>query len=374
MNPTVILLGACTRAAAISALRAGWTPWCVDLFGDADLVRIARARKVPRADYPRGLIAALADAPQAPVIYAGALENWPGSLERIERPLWGNHPKVLRAVRTPGLWTRCLQSAGLPCPALADEPPSTGTGHWLLKPRRSGGGLGIITYTGQAYSSRTHFLQECIDGESMSAVFLGTEDRAILLGVTEQLVGTPWLNAPGYHYAGSIGPLPLEAATAARWCALGTALASEFHLRGLFGGDAILRDGVPWPVEINPRYTASVEILERSSKTPFLAWHRAVFEQRLESVVGPLPAGAIWGKAVLYARATSAFPPSGPWEAALVDGVDLDRTAYADIPHAGAIIEQGRPVLTLFASAESATECLAKLRANAEALDRLLWR
>ncbi len=368
----VILLGASTRAAATSALRAGWTPWCVDLFGDADLTRRATARKVALAAYPQGLLAALADAPDelAPVIYVGALENRPGVIGRIMRPLWGNAPDVLRAIRTPSLWQRCLQTAGLPCPALTDAPPTAG--RWLLKPRKSGGGLGIRLYAGQAFSPRTHFLQESIDGVSTSAIFLGKDDDAILLGVTEQLVGAPWLNAPAFHYAGSIGPLPIEPITAATWRALGSALASAFHLRGLFGVDAILRDGVPWPVEINPRYTASVEILERSSKTPFLPWHRDVFERRPSSIVVPNPT-AIWGKAVLYARATFAFPPSGPWDAALADGVDLDRTEFADIPHAGAIIEQGRPVLTLFASGESTAACLMKLRENASALDRRLW-
>ena len=43
---------------------------------------------------------------------------------------------------------------------------------------------------------------------------------------------------------------------------LGDALASAFGLAGWFGVDYILRDEIPWPVEINPRYTASVEIHE----------------------------------------------------------------------------------------------------------------
>jgi len=393
LSDAVILLGASTRAAAVSALRAGWAPWCVDLFGDADLERMAPVRKVPLANYPRALIAALADAPQGPVIYAGGLDNRPDLVKRIDLPLWGNEANVLRAIRTPNLWTGCLQTAGIPCPALAEAPTSSSeperqaregqplagrsgsditAERWLLKPRKSGGGLGIHPYAGQAFQPRTHFLQEYIEGVATSAVFLGSDGRAILLGVTEQLVGTPWLNAPGFHYAGSIGPLPLDAVAAARWQALGSALASGFHLRGLFGVDAILRDGVPWPVEINPRYTASVEILERSCKTPFLLWHRSAFEQQPTSIA-PSTASAIWGKAVLYARATFAFPPSGPWEASLADGVDRDETEYADIPHAGEIIEQGRPVLTLFASGESAAACLAKLREKAEALDRRLW-
>ncbi len=367
----VIVIGATVRALAVSALRAGWLPWCVDLFGDADLRRLAPIRKVRLADYPRGLVDALADASPAPVIYAGALENRPDLVGRIDRPLWGNRPDVLRAIRTPTRWMCCLQAAGIPCPLSADGPPPTG--RWLVKPRKSAGGIGILPYTGQHFNPRTHFLQERMDGQPMSAVFLANQNGVVLLGVTEQLIGTAWLNASGFHYAGSIGPLPILPATGAQWTAIGSALASAFHLRGLFGVDAMVRDGIPLPVEINPRYTASVEILERSGKVPFLLWHREAFEIGPTNAIQVPSTTAIWGKAVLYARTTMAFPSQGPWESALKDGIDLDETPYADIPHAGEIIEHGRPVLTLFARGESARDCLAKLRENAEGLDRHLW-
>jgi uncharacterized protein len=354
----VILLGASTRAAAGSALRAGWIPWCIDLFADADLQNIAVVRKVPMDAYPHGLLEALTDAPQAPVIYTGALENRPDLIARIDRPLWGNSPTVLRAIRDPSQWTSSLHAHGLPCPALVDAPTA---GRWLLKPRKSGGGLGIQLYVGQAFNPRTHFLQEWIDGVPMSAVYLGQNDDATLLGVTQQLIGTPWLNATGFHYAGNIGPLRLESVP---WQRLGAALAKAFHLRGLFGIDAILCDGVPFPVEINPRYTASVEIVERAYKRPLLQWHGDVFRGRSATPVIP-PNERLHGKAILYARETLAFPERGPWLE--------DETEYADIPHAGEIIEQGRPVLTLFTSGATAAECETNLREKAQALDRSWW-
>jgi predicted ATP-grasp superfamily ATP-dependent carboligase len=81
----------------------------------------------------------------------------------------------------------------------------------------------------------------------------------------------------------------------------------------------------------------------------------------------------IQGKAILFARKALTFPELGPWLAALQAGVDLDQTEYADIPQAGEVIEQGRPVLTLFASAATPAECLGKLQEKAQALDRRLW-
>jgi predicted ATP-grasp superfamily ATP-dependent carboligase len=369
-DANVILLGASTRAMATSARRAGWTPWCADLFADADLQRIAAVRKVASAAYPQGLLDALVGAPQAPVIYTGGLENWPDVVGQIDRPLWGNAPAVLRAIRTPRRWTQCLQERGLPCPALCLETPTSG--RWLLKPRQSAAGFGIRLYAGQPFNPRTHFLQEWIDGDSCSAVFLGREDDAILLGVTQQLIGTPWLNTHGFHYAGNLGPLTMDAAQESRWRVLGVELAKAFHPRGLFGIDAIVRAGVPWPIEINPRYTASLELLERSYHTALLPLHRAVFDETpLPLVRWPTPP-AVWGKAILYARQRLAFPAAGPWLEALAAGVNLDETDYADIPHAGEIIEQGHPVMTVFASAPTTSECLAKLHEKAQALDRRL--
>ena len=281
---------------------------------------------------------------------------------------------MLRAVRSPTHWTHCLQCRGLSCPLLADLPT---TGRWLLKPKRSAGGLGIRVYTGQAFDPRTYFLQEQIDGLPCSAVFLGHDGGAMLLGVTQQLIGVPWLHATGFHYAGNVGPLPL--ADPAHWQAVGSSLVKEFHLRGLFGVDAILRDGVPWPIEINPRYTASVEILERSLGMALLPWHRNAFDpggrvgrSSCKDSAGASPSRPITGKAIWYASTLLTFPPDGPWLSALQADANLDDVEYADIPHPGDQIAPGQPVLTFFASATTVAECLAKLQDKAGTLDRCL--
>ena len=383
-DTTIIILGASTRAAAMSARRAGWTLWCADLFADADLERLATVRKVPIDAYPHGLLDALADAPQAPVIYTGALENRPDLIAKIDRPLWGNSADLLRKVRSPEQWTTCLLEGGLPCPRISSK--AEPTGQWLLKPRKSGGGFGIHTHNRQPFESRVHFLQERIDGLPCSAAFLGANGQAFLLGVTQQLIGTPWLNATGFHYAGSIGPLPLDLKTLETWRQIGVSLVTTFGLRGLFGVDAILRDGVPWPVEVNPRYSASVEVLERAQRVSLLTMHAAAFSpapidlaNRLPCTLtpGPSPGGRgeqeVCGKAILFARQTLVLPAEGPWLGALEPGVGLNQIEYADIPHAGETIEQGRPVLTLFASAPTVADCTVKLQEKAQALDRRLW-
>jgi predicted ATP-grasp superfamily ATP-dependent carboligase len=168
----------------------------------------------------------------------------------------------------------------------------------------------------------------------------------------------------------------LEPAVRIRFDQLGLALARGFHLQGLFGVDCVLRAGVPWPVEVNPRYTASVEVLELATGESFLAQHGHVFEPTLPT--GP-PAvlgfrTAIVGKAILFARSSLRFPEDGPWRVSQFQAeYPWPLPEYADIPPAGSRIPAHRPILTIFAQAASVAECAARLRDLASDLDRRLF-
>ena len=120
-------------------------------------------------------------------------------------------------------------------------------------------------------------------------------------------------------------------------------------MRGLFGVDCVWRNGVPLPVEVNPRYTASVEVLEYA-------------------------AGGVVGKAILFARTALEFPAAGPWlETLRRPGSIFDMPAFADIPAAGQGIAAGWPILTLFARGDTVDDCREQLRKRAAELERWLY-
>ena len=129
MGVDVIVVGASARAAAASARRAGFRPYGIDLFGDADLRAIAPVVRCPTDRYPHGLPDLLANAPAAPWFYAGGLENHPDLVAVMARlrPLWGNGPDALRRVRSPRALAAALAEAGVPGPEVrpADDPPPT---------------------------------------------------------------------------------------------------------------------------------------------------------------------------------------------------------------------------------------------------------
>jgi predicted ATP-grasp superfamily ATP-dependent carboligase len=107
-----------------------------------------------------------------------------------------------------------------------------------------------------------------------------------LLGLTEQLVGQPAFGATGFNYCGNLVPPPLPsdelAALLREVRALITYLAEIFGLRGLNGLDFIWHAGRAWAIEINPRPSASLELLD-------LAYGLRVFDAHVRSFGGNCP-------------------------------------------------------------------------------------
>lgn len=367
-NETILILGASTRAAAFSALSAGFVPFCADMFADADLLAVAEARCV--AGYPAGLLDAARNGPPGDWLYTGALENHPRLLDRVTalRPLLGNGGRVLRRVRDPVQVNAALVKAGLPCPRIANAPDGLPRdGRWLVKPRRSAGGKDIGPLIGRSFAGRQHgwYFQERIEGQSIAAVYLADGQKARLVGATEQLIGTAW-GAPGaFSYAGSIGPLrlpPDEWATCER---IGAALAAEFGLRGLFGVDAVRNAAGIWPVEVNPRYPASAEVLERASGASLVGAHVAACRGGATVLRHGESIGRGAGKLIVYARRDE--PASAEFVERLIAqrGPDPLVPLVADIPRPGTRLLPGWPVCTLLADGGSREEVLESLHRQA---------
>lgn len=375
---TILLIGASVRAAAWSARRAGLSPWCIDLFADADLERNAPVRRMPREEYPHGLIAAAREAPPGPFVYTGALENWPKVVKAIarDRPLWGNPPQVLRRVRDPLGLATTLRQAGVSCPLARDRlPTAEEPKRWLVKPRRSAGGVGIRFWKGEKLP-RSFYLQEWVDGPSYAAVYLGLPNRAArLLGVTRQLIGEPWLDAKPFRYCGSIGPIALSAEMQNQLQRLGEVLTRSFGLLGLFGIDFIRCDETVWPVEVNPRYTASIEVLERATGRSFFTLNKCLFQAKAseltEDVIGAH--SRVCGKAILFAKRDMEFGANGPWQIEFERKWDKSNEPdFGDIPHSGVSIRQGDPIFTVFGQANLEADCSKCLKNRVRQVARAL--
>jgi hypothetical protein len=365
----VLLLGVSTRAIADSAARAGFQVISIDAFGDLDQPVATRSLALPRdlgVPYSAAAAAHAAhDIACDAVAYVANFENHPDAVRALARgrALWGNPAAVLARVRDPLLLTRALARRGFATPAVRARAARRSTTRWLVKPRASGGGQGIRAWRAGARVGRGEFLQERVAGVPGSVVFAADGARAIPLGVSRQIVGGRPFGATGFRYCGSIlaGDDPVfDDALCDAAGALAHAVTEEFGLVGVNGIDFVVaRDGVPVPVEVNPRYSASMELVER-------AYGINVFAAHVRACAGALPAfdltrarrrapGAV-GKAILHARRVERPTDTERWLA------DPD---VRDVPRPGERIGRGRPVCTVFASAPDAVACRAALEGRA---------
>ena len=432
----VVIAGLSARAAAQSAVRAGYEVAAADAFGDLDLAACASVIPVPGAGarrYAAGAAARAASAVEADAAaYVGGFENHPRAVERLAagRTLWGNPAAVLRRVRDPLALARALRARGIRVPAVAvaavavaaaalpeaaqgqragearaagreavlsgaGAGAGTGSGGppqlhdaavagaephhrvavdtdprpraWLLKRRASGGGRGVAAWAAGDPTPRGAVLQERIEGVAGSVAFVADGRRAVPFALSRQLVGEPEFGASGFVYCGSIiaaagdAQLDRDRELYAAAAALADAVTDAFALVGVNGVDFVARDGVPFPVEVNPRYSASMELAER-------AYGFGVFAAHARACAGVLPsfdlararerAGAV-GKAVVYARRDVAVGDTRAW---------LGDPTVADVPHPGERVAAGRPLCTVFAEGRDAAACRAALVRRAGAV------
>ena len=225
-----------------------------DLFGDLDL---RAARVVKRRSLTALVDAAVAEAPGA-VVYGASFENHPRLVERLaaRHRLLGNPAATLRAVRDPVRLGAAL--GDLPYPHTTVEAPSSG--RWLRKPLRGGGGTRVREWRGGTLPAGT-FLQQRIDGVPCSAAAVGDGKDAVVLGLTEQLVGRREFGVRGHRWCGNLVP-PRAPVSRDQAQAICSRLAAAFGLRGLFGVDFVWDGERAWTVEVNPRPTASLEAIE----------------------------------------------------------------------------------------------------------------
>jgi predicted ATP-grasp superfamily ATP-dependent carboligase len=363
----IVVVGLATRAIGHSALRAGYPVHTVDYFGDLDQKRLVpnvslrRDLGIPfRVD---ALVQAAREIPADSVVYTAPLENHPEAVAELsaDRRLLGNPPEVLVRVRHPHLLGRVLTSAGFRVPRLRDPGDGApGAGRWLCKPVRSGGGHGIRPWDGGP-TPPGYVVQEFVSGRPASALFLASEGEARLLAVTAQLIGLPSFGASGFRYCGNLLPLPCDDRVLREIHRLVQVLSEAFSLRGANGVDFLLTPQGPVVLEVNPRYTAAMELVECASGS-------SVFDLHVRACLGTLPEVApvrvgTWGKAILYARRALRLPDTRPW---LAQGV-------CDVPFPGDEVREGHPICTLVAWGSSQDDCYLRLLEKATALESQIY-
>lgn len=315
-------------------------------------------------------------------MYTGALENYPQLVDQMAwlSPLFGNPGDVLERVRSPWELAATLRGAGLLFPETresADGLPRDGS--WLMKTYRGASGSGVRLWNSDGggdsndqAAPQSYCYQKRVRGTPCAAVFVASEGRAQLLDLTRQLIGEPWLRSHGFQYSGSIGPWPVSAAIRETLERLGNVLSEQFELVGLFGVDFILDGDDVWSIEVNPRYTASVEIVERCTGVSAIAAHVAACGGLVGNATPVRCEVRCHGKAILFAMRDLVISQAFA-DFSLAESLQSPWPSLGDVSMAGTPVESGRPILTIFASGENVIEVESRLREQVAELEKKLY-
>lgn len=345
----ILIAGASVRAAWQSASRgaedAHWrTIEAADLFGDADLLDADRFWLLTPG-YDNLVEVIEASRPDA-WLYTGALENRPDLISQASRlaPLWGCSSECVTQVRDPATLDQVLRRNHCHYPPWTDSVVALPRdGSWLQKRRASAAGLGVTLYTGDGdqhdsirrdsfatndaerkatsecrmpAGDERWYYQRRMEGNACGAVFVGCDGRAWLWGVTQQWHGPRYGSPRPFQYAGSLGPRTLDRHEYNAWEQIGHVLCQNFPMEGIFGVDAIVTADAVVVVEVNPRWTASVEVLERATGRNAMRLHwQACCQRRLptdearsaddrssDAFPADIHSHRLVGKAIVYAR------------------------------------------------------------------------
>ncbi|WP_413431434.1 ATP-grasp domain-containing protein [Crateriforma spongiae] len=299
----VILMGASVRSAAASARRGGLRIWGIDRFGDADTRELCE--EFQQISGPHQIAAALRRAktrwPDAAVVAAGDLIT-PPDVE-VDHALG----RETQPIRSRDLWAQLAAESGCRFPttrSIADEAnsphqhqrQSIDHDRWLEKLMTGTGGLGVRwSDPNRKPQGGMTFQQQWVAGRTYGVTFIADGTEATLLGACRTIT-TSFGDLP-FIYAGSLGPMPLQPLTQDRLRCLGQRLVKRTGYRGLFNTDVVLSgDQPPWLLEVNPRWSASMELVEHtlapepSDSSPatqpsLIRWHVRAQTERLDTWV-----------------------------------------------------------------------------------------
>ena len=370
--PRVLVAGVSVRSLARSAIAAGYDVLTADGYGDRDLLEPVPGplRHLTVSPFEPGAVADHVTMPYDAVAYTSNFENHPEALEQLSagRMVMGNPPAVLKAVRRAEHVHEVLEGCGLCSPrvyaAAHHAARHAGDRELVAKPRRSGGGSGVRRWRPSEPLLHGELLQEWVEGVPASLVFVADGHDAVPLGLTRQLIGDAAFGASGHRWCGNLLGNPATPVLAAQDDVLASATAAAqaltraFGLRGMNGIDFISRNGEAVVIEVNPRWTAATELVERSRDESLFAAHVAGSDGALPH----LPQAGIrsvFGKAVVFAAADCTIPDTDAW---LAD--DLIR----DVPTSGTPMPRGAPICTVFATGETAAACYHALTERARVI------
>ncbi len=375
-----MLFGATVRAAAQSAKRAGFHVVGADLFGDTDTLDACDEHVLLRntTDWQR---LSAATQPALKLMVGGiCLNEFPAAGPFFDQNLFDQNPQPNADFKLPDSLRAIARECGLDVPESrrtdawvrinAGKGDTRIAGQWLRKSLNSSGGLGVawaepVAASASKVPAGEVIFQRWMPGRPYGVTFFAAARKTHVMGIFRSLFVRRGIHP--FVYAGSVGPFSEEllmrsglANLKSRLDELGAALRERFGFRGLFNVDLVVdTKGRGSILEVNPRWTAASELVERSMirgghfshGDSLIRWHVAARQavtnfslpEFLLSNLANLETGAGCGfKRVVYARRPGRMDVRQL--RSLEQGEHLE---FADLPPPSRWHSAGDPVFTV---------------------------
>jgi predicted ATP-grasp superfamily ATP-dependent carboligase len=108
-------------------------------------------------------------------------------------------------------------------------------------------------------------VQEFIEGTPVSCTTISNGEKCEVVSINRQIIGEKLVNSPEeFYYCGNIVPADLPKNDEKIISKLSKFLTQELGLKGINGFDFVLKDHIPYLMEINPRIPGSITASEES--------------------------------------------------------------------------------------------------------------
>lgn len=374
-------VGFSTRALVQCAKREGMAVRSFDCCGDRDTLKLAcDARLIELSDL--SWIKSLE--PSTRVLLAGGLEDSAEALELLSQVDPTIIPEQYRQMRDWRNWRRWSSASGIKFPStypIEDWPGAQAASpigptndatqanqRWLWKKQRSAGGLGVkfvdlekltdLSFLRANLSSESGVLQEYVTGKSIGVSFLSSHHGTVILGVAESIPLQPHIWSD-FIYRGSIAPVGIPPLVKSLLQEFANCVSSSTGWCGLWQADFLLSESELYLIEINPRWTASMELIVYGYDFPLVTWHVNCQElsvsdwNSIQSIVdvSQNKAHSRFRKEVLYAnedRIVSSEEHETLWQQRWIAGeLNESHLWYADIPPANSALKEHAPVCSV---------------------------
>jgi hypothetical protein len=384
-----LVIGVDATALATSAKKAGYNVFAVDYFGDQDLKKVCK-NNLSIITQQAGKSCGQLETDFSPdelltlakrllknhridvALLASGLEDSPQVLTELNKliPITGNQPKTIKKVRDKPEFFKKLKELNVQHPETAltrsikeGNQAAKDIGYpVLVKPLTSLGGSGIRkakdkdelekVFPQIPSSSSGVLIQEFLSGTNTSMSFLSSKEATLVLTLNEQLLGVQNVGQKEpFGYCGNIVPLSANNTLMEACNDIAQKVAAHFKLLGSNGIDMVIsKDGIPYVVEINPRFQGTQECVEKVLGINLVNAHIKACIKGVIPSFRKRKATNYCVRLILYAYQRSMAPNLS----------DLEEVR--DIPLTGVLVEESEPLCSIVTEGKTRSSAFKKAR------------